>query len=154
MTEHPEPERDTAPLDRQRLRVWLRLLRLTRAVSNELRERLRAEFDITLPQFDVLAALYRHDRGLTMTALSGALMVSNGNVTGIVARLVAAGLVVRIPDRLDRRAARVRLTRRGRESFARMAEVHRGWVDAAFGGLDARGVEEMLRLVERAGGEA
>lgn len=154
MTERPEPEPAAPPLDIQRLRVWLRLLRLTRTVTNELRERLRAEFDATLPQFDVLAALYRHDKGLTMTALSAELMVSNGNVTGIVARLAAAGLVVRIPETLDRRAARVRLTRLGRESFARMAEVHRGWVSEALSGLDAREAEALLRLVERAGGEA
>jgi len=75
-----------------RLRVWLRLLRTTRHLENELRERLRQEFDTTLPRFDVLSALERAEAGLTMTELSRALMVSNGNVTGIIERLVGDGL--------------------------------------------------------------
>ena len=41
------------PASKQRLRLWLRLLRATRAIEAELRERLRVQFAITLPQFDV-----------------------------------------------------------------------------------------------------
>ena len=66
-----------------RLRLWLRMLKSTRRVEAALRERLRREFDSTLPRFDVMAALARYDRGLKMSTLSGVLRVSNGNVTGI-----------------------------------------------------------------------
>ena len=83
------------PVSRQKLRLWLRLLKTSRAVEAELRERLRLTFGTTLPKFDVMAALERQPAGLTMTELSRFLMVSNGNVTGIVDRLVAEGLVVR-----------------------------------------------------------
>ena len=51
---------------------------------------------MTLPKFDVMAALARKGAGMTMTELSRFLMVSNGNVTGIVDRLVAEGMVVRL----------------------------------------------------------
>jgi len=112
-----------------RLRVWLRLLRATRYLENELRERLRQEFDTTLPRFDVLSALERADAGLTMTELSRALMVSNGNVTGIIERLVGDGLVAREVLADDRRATRVRLTRRGGAVFGEMAAAHEAWVD-------------------------
>jgi hypothetical protein len=44
---------------RQRLRVWLKLLKTQRQIEAVLRERLRVEFNTTLPRFDVLAALYR-----------------------------------------------------------------------------------------------
>ena len=55
---------------KQRLRLWLRLLRASRAIEAALRERLEREFDTTLPQFDVLAALSRQHAGMTMTELS------------------------------------------------------------------------------------
>ena len=72
-----------------------------------------------------------------MSELSGALRVSNGNVTGIVDRLVNDGLIVRAPVPGDRRAMVVRLTQKGREVFAGMAEAHEGWIDELLGGADA-----------------
>jgi DNA-binding MarR family transcriptional regulator len=114
---------------KQRLRLWLRLLRAARAIEGSLRERLRLAFQLTLPQFDVLAALARSDAGMTMTELSRLLMVSNGNVTGIVERLVGDGLVARETASGDRRVVHVRLTRRGRAAFQRVAAAHEAWVD-------------------------
>jgi len=60
------------------------------------------EFDTTLPRFDVMAALYARKR-VEHDELSGVLRVSNGNVTGIVDRLVGDGLIVRVPVEGDRR---------------------------------------------------
>jgi DNA-binding MarR family transcriptional regulator len=114
---------------KQRLRLWLRLLAVTRKIEAELRDRLRTEFDSTLPRFDVLAALSRHEQGLRMSALSGVLRVSNGNVTGIVDRLADDGLVVRVPVAGDRRAMLVRVTAKGAEVFARQAAEHEMWID-------------------------
>ena len=51
-----------------------------------MRERMRTVFDTTLPRFDVLAMLHKSGEGLTMSALSKALMVSNGKVTGLLDR--------------------------------------------------------------------
>ena len=125
------------PASKERLRLWLRLLAAQRVIENEVRERLRVEHDTTLPRFDVMAALYRSEEGLKMSELSGELRVSNGNVTGIVDRLVNDGLIVRAPVPDDRRAMQVRLTDEGRETFANMAEAHEGWIDDLLGGADA-----------------
>jgi DNA-binding MarR family transcriptional regulator len=111
-----------------RLRLWLRILKVQRILERELRERLRVEFDTTLPRFDVLAALHRAGAGLTMGELSGVLRVSNGNVTGIVDRLVGDGLVARVPVEGDRRAMVVRLTAKGAAHFAGLASAHETWV--------------------------
>ena len=116
------------PLSKDRLRVWIRLLRATRFLEAELRERLRVTFDMTLPRFDVLAALYRRREGMIMSELSSMLMVSNGNVTGIVDRLVSDGLVNRAKRRGDRRTSYVSLTRKGNDYFSNMARVHEQWV--------------------------
>ncbi|MDD9707646.1 MAG: MarR family transcriptional regulator [Paracoccaceae bacterium] len=122
---------------KQRLRLWLRLLAVTRKIEAELRERMRTEFDSTLPRFDVMAALSRNEQGLRMSALSGVLRVSNGNVTGIVDRLAEDGLVMRVPVAGDRRATLVRLTAKGAEVFARQAAEHEGWIDAMLAELSA-----------------
>ena len=133
---------------KDRLRLWIRLLRASRSIEAELRERLKTEFGSTLPRFDVLAALYREPDGMAMSGLSRFLLVSNGNVTGIVERLVADGLVARSKRDGDRRASIVRLTELGTETFARMAAAHEGWVDTLLGGVgreEARHLAVMLK---------
>jgi len=114
---------------KERLRLWLRLLKASRSIESTLRENLREEFKTTLPRFDVMAALSRYEDGLKMSALSGVLRVSNGNVTGIVDRLAEDGLLLREAVPGDRRASMVRLTKRGHEEFAKQAEAHEAWVD-------------------------
>lgn len=134
----------TAPA-KGRLRLWLRMLQATRRIEAELRERLSREFATTLPRFDVMAALYKWPDGLKMSGLSKKLMVSNGNLTGLVDRLASDGLVERLAVEGDRRAALVRLTGKGRRDFERMALVHEQWVDGLLGEL---GNEEVVRTTE------
>ena len=119
-------------IEKRRLRMWIRMLRTTRAVEVQLREFLRDKYDTTLPRFDVMAALYRAEDGLKMSALSKQLLVSNGNVTGIVDRLVADRSVLRVPVENDRRAMVVCLSPQGRELFARMANDHEALVNEMF----------------------
>ncbi|MEQ6250251.1 MarR family transcriptional regulator [Sulfitobacter sp. HNIBRBA3233] len=124
------------PASKDRLRLWLRLLKTTRHIEAELRDRLRTEFGTTLPRFDVMAALSRHADGMKMSKLSGVLRVSNGNVTGIVDRLVDDGFVVRVAVPGDRRASLVRLTPKGQGEFARQATAHEAWLDAMLDTID------------------
>jgi len=138
---------------KDRLRLWLRLLRLTRHVDAHLREKLRVEFKTTLPRFDVMAALSRHPEGLKMSQLSGVLRVSNGNVTGIADRLAEEGLVERVPVPGDRRAMILRLTPAGDAEFARQAQAHEGWINEMMSGItaeDARAMAERLIKVAQA----
>ena len=138
-----------SPLSKERLRVWLKMLKATRAVEAELRERMRVTFGTTLPRFDVMAALARAPDGLRMSELSRALKVSNGNVTGIVERLVEDGWVRREAVRGDRRASRVRLTDEGRRRFDEMALIHEAWVDELLSPLGAAGLETILTRLGR-----
>ncbi len=132
-----------------KLRLWLRLLKVTRSVENDIREKLRVEFDSTLPRFDVLAALYQFPKGLRMSELSGLLKVSNGNVTGIVDRLVKDGLIIRTPVPGDRRALRVRLTKRGEEEFALQAAAHEQWIDDLLSDVSMKEAENMISSFDR-----
>ena len=122
--------------DQLELRLWLRLLTCTNLIESEVRRRLREEFGITLARFDLLAQLARAPEGLTMGQLSRRLMVSNGNVTGLISRLVGEGLVERRAAPHDRRAQIVRLTGRGQDVFREMVPVHVDWIRSLLGHLD------------------
>jgi DNA-binding MarR family transcriptional regulator len=75
-------------------------------------------------------------------------MVTNGNVTGLVERLVAEGLVTRTPDPTDRRTQIVALTPAGRHGFKTMAATHERWIAELFGGLDPAEATELMRLLK------
>lgn len=143
-----EDEVQTHDESKTRLRLWLRMLQVTRGVEAQLRENFREQFASTLPRFDVMAALQRYPTGLKMSELSGVLKVSNGNVTGIVDRLVSDGLIIRSPVPGDRRALLVRLTRRGEEEFAMQAVSHQKWIDELLSVIDLDEAGKVLSSME------
>jgi DNA-binding MarR family transcriptional regulator len=105
------------------LSLWLRLLKLHNLVQERVRRGLAGW--CTLPQFDVLAQLARVPEGLTFRELSRRLLVSAGNLTGIVDRLESEGLVHREVVAHDRRSYRVRLTSAGRRRIGALIPRHR-----------------------------
>nr|WP_314863541.1 MarR family transcriptional regulator [uncultured Undibacterium sp.] len=129
------------------LKLWLRMLSTTVMIENEIRNRLRAEFDITLPRFDLMAQLERHPDGLRMGELSKRMMVTGGNITGITDQLEQEDLVMRVTDKQDRRAYSVKLTPAGRKAFKTMASVHEAWVAELFSGVDAEQKTQMISLL-------
>ena len=110
------------------LRLWLRMLTCVNGISGEIRRNLRRDFKVTLPQFDMLAQLQREPDGLRLGELSRRMMVTNGNLTGLVDNLVAAGFVVREAVPGDRRVQLIRMTKAGATLFAHMAATHERWL--------------------------
>lgn len=135
-SEHPEA-----------LRLWLRLLTCTQLIEKQVRSHLRAQFDTTLPRFDLMAQLERAEGGMKMKELSRRMMVTSGNITGITDQLVAEGLVERMDVEGDRRAYLVRLTPEGREQFNTMARQHEQWIVEAFASLGERDISTLYRLL-------
>jgi DNA-binding MarR family transcriptional regulator len=129
------------------LRLWLRMLSCTTMIETEIRSRLRTEFGITLPRFDLMAQLDRHPEGLRMGELSQRMMVTSGNVTGIVNLLEQEGLVAREPVPGDGRAYSIRLTPAGRRAFKRMAARHEGWITELMGGLTEQERATLMTLL-------
>lgn len=138
-------------LSKRRLKLWIRMLGITRAAENRLRDYLRLEHKTTLPRFDVMAALWRRREGVTMSELSRMLLVSNGNATAVVDRLETDGMVKRESEDGDRRRVRVRLTPHGLTAFEAMAEGHEAEVDAIFGELSETDLDTMREILARAG---
>jgi len=132
---------------KDKLRLWLYLLKTSREVENGLRERLRTEHETTLPRFDVMAMLHRTPNGLRMSELSEQLMVSNGNVTGIVGRLAEDGMITRVSEMGDRRARHVKLTDKGCRWFEDLAADHEHWIDGHFRGLDRDEIDATIETL-------
>ncbi len=135
--------------DHQDLRLWLRLLACTNRVEHHVRDRLRREFETTLPRFDLMAQLERHPDGLRMSELSRRLMVSGGNITGITDQLERERLVVRIFDPSDRRVVAVKLTAAGLARFRDMAACHEQWIIELLAGLDQTDKAGMFEVLQK-----
>ena len=143
VTERPHDHKDE-------LRLWLRLFTTKTVIESEIRRRLRYRFDTTLPRFDLMAQLDKSPSGMTLGELSQRLMVSNGNITGLVDRLVVQGLVDRRAAPNDRRSQLVTLTAEGRRTFRAMAGAHEDWVAEIFADLSATELETLMRLLAKA----
>ena len=132
---------------RDELRLWLRLFACKELIESEVRRRLRESFSLTLPRFDLMAQLDRAPKGMTLGELSQRMMVSNGNVTGLVDRLVEQGLITRQPSAKDRRAQIVSLTAQGRRFFRAMARTNGDWVGEFFADLSVNDIEMLMKLL-------
>lgn len=130
---------------RLELRLWLRLLSCNNIISAHIRKRLREEFNFTLPRFDVLAQLQRCPQGLRLGELSQRMMVTGGNLTGIVEALAADGYIRREQLPSDRRSVMVRLSKSGERQFAKMAKAHEKWLKELFSAMTSEEIGNMTR---------
>ena len=139
----------SAPASRSKesIRTWLRLLSCETVIEQRLRSQFRNHFSVTLPQFDVLSELERADDPLTMSQLSKELMVSNGNVTGVVDRLEKIGLVKRVRAKHDRRIQYIQLTAKGRKEFDNMAGRHERWLAKLLSNLTLADMSKLQELL-------
>jgi DNA-binding MarR family transcriptional regulator len=127
------------PRTRESVRTHLRIATCYNLLMREARQRVAVRWNLTLPQFEVLAELARADAGgFTFVELSRLLLVTSGNLTGIVDRLEEQRLVERTPDGTDRRVIRVALTDKGRRATGLMLPAH------------AADIEETLSFMPRA----
>ena len=141
---------DTA---RESLLAWLDLLRASNVIKKDVDARFREEFDQSISRFDALAALERADReGLRAGALSRQLVVSEGNITQLMSKLLRDGLVQRRDDDRDGRVVIYSLSDEGRRLFNRMARAHRQWIRgifAEFSEAELTALRELLHHLPR-----
>jgi DNA-binding MarR family transcriptional regulator len=124
--------------------LWVRLLECHNLMLADIRRRIGDTS--TLPRFDLLANLLRED-GQTLAGLSRRMLVTAGNLTGLVDRAERDGVVVRRPDPADRRLSRVYLTEKGRELIIELLPAHSELISILLSGLDAADRRELRRLL-------
>jgi len=130
-----------------KLHTWLELAKTFQRISRGVVTVLN-DHDITLPQFDVLATL-RFNDGATQQELAERLLVTKGNVCGLIDRLEALGWVERRPDREDARANRLHVTSAGRAKLAKVLPAHDRQVLKALQALTAEDVKSLRRLLNK-----
>jgi DNA-binding MarR family transcriptional regulator len=132
--------------DELRLRTWVQLARTFYRISRLIVSAL-AEHRITLPQFDVLATL-RFSEGVTQQELAHRLLVTKGNVCGVLDRLEALKWVERRQDPKDARANRLYLTTAGRKKIDSVLPEHDALVIQTFRTLSSSDVKTLRRLLQ------
>lgn len=129
------------------LQTWLQLGRVFQKLERRL-ERLLDAAGLTLPQFDVLANLGMSE-GITQQELAQRLLVTKGNVCGVLDRMESAGLVERRPDPRDRRANRLYLTPKGRKALHEAFPVHLGLIQQCMKPLSPGEMKTLSSLLAR-----
>lgn len=123
--------------ERRVLRLWLRLVRTSKRVESDVSAQMHRTFGVRFVRFDVLSQLYRApDNALSIGDLGASLLTPSGNISALLDRMEADGLVQRIADPHDRRRFLIRLTEKGLADFADMAKANAHWVAGAFAAID------------------
>ncbi|WP_186386028.1 MULTISPECIES: MarR family winged helix-turn-helix transcriptional regulator [unclassified Stappia] len=113
-------------LDRSRVetRIWLSVLSLESEIFSKLNGALSAQFGISVAKFEFLAQIERYPAGISLGQISANLKVTSGNVSGLVRRLLADGLITKTMSQEDRRSFIVHFTPKGKELFDRANALH------------------------------
>jgi DNA-binding MarR family transcriptional regulator len=128
------------------VRAWVRILAVQKGALAAIRDDL--ERDMTMPRFDLLANLCKTD-GQTLASLSRSLLVTAGNLTGLVDRAARDGMVERRADPGDRRAWRVHVTPSGKRAFREAERRHAARVRKLFAGLSAAETSALIHLLDK-----
>ncbi|HEV2602469.1 MAG TPA: MarR family transcriptional regulator [Microvirga sp.] len=138
----PRPVPEAAP---DPLRVWFRFVRLHRRAAGAIAGELKA-IGLSIPQFDLLSTLTENE-GLSQQELAQRLYVTKGNVSGLLDRMVEAGLVERRPIPGDRRSNALHLTDLGRKLAHEGIAAQQAYVNRTLGTLPSDDLAELERLV-------
>jgi len=126
-------------------RVWFRFMRLHQRMLMQMTVRIRA-LGLSIPQFDLLSTLTERE-GISQNELAERLYVTKGNVSGLVDRLVQAGLVERRAIAGDRRSYAMHLTDEGRRLAEAGIRTQRDFVAQTLGRMPEQDLAELDRLV-------
>src|SRR3954452_10135504 len=99
------------------LKTWVQFARTFTRMARRLDQALETH-GLSVPQVDILATL-GFQEGITQQELAQRLLVTKGNICGIIDRIETNGWVERRPDPEDRRANRLFLTEVGRRLLDR-----------------------------------
>jgi DNA-binding MarR family transcriptional regulator len=138
----------TLPSPGPRYRALLQLLRTAETLWNASRV-FFARWDLSPSQFNVLNLLYDLADGCTQIELSRSLIMHRSNVTGLVDRLEARGLVQRRNSARDRRAYRVVLTHPGRKLVRHILPRYYASAERVWGELSAVRAKQLIAELTR-----
>lgn len=138
------------PREAHHREAWLELVRCFSSIERVLMRHFAQEFDSSLPRYDVLTALALAPGSLTMGELASMLMVTKGNITGVVRRLCEDGLVRKVTSRSDRRIQSVNILARGRRLWNRMHDDYDSIISEILSGQSSKDIKTLTRALRKA----
>lgn len=131
------------------LSVWIVINRAFAALTRRVEDDVRSHgFSIT--EFAVLENLY-HKGPQQMAKIGEAILVTTGNVTYVVDKLVARGLVRRRPCDEDRRVIYAELTEEGQAVMARIFPQHAETIRQLMSVLDPSALQQLRDYMKTLG---
>ena len=139
---------ESLPDNAHHRRAWLGLLRCFSSIDRLLMRRFSEKFNSSLPRYDVLTALALSPDGMTMGELASSLMVTKGNITGVVKRLKQDGLVRKVTSRSDRRIQSVTLSAEGRALWDAMHADYDETISEILSGQSGEELDALTDMLE------
>jgi DNA-binding MarR family transcriptional regulator len=136
------------PRQKLDLQLWVRLLACTHSVQQRVRANIKDSFGLNQTQFNLISQLDRAPGGIRMGEIARRTVVTGSNVTAVVDDLERRGLVARQAAEGDRRAIVIKLTAKGRRTFALMAPVHAQWIQEMFAEVPEADKRALVRQLD------
>ena len=129
-------------------RTWLSLVRCFSSIERVLMQHFAEEYNSSLPRYDVLTALALSPSGLTMGELASMLVVTKGNITGVVRRLKSDGLVRKVTSKKDRRIQSVTISAKGKRLWSKMHEDYDRIISEILSGQSNKDLQTLTGFLE------
>jgi len=106
-------------------------------------------YNSSLPRYDVLTALALNRDGLTMGDLAAMLMVTKGNITGVVRRLAQEKLVLKKTSKSDRRVQSVKISAKGVRLWDKMHADYDRMISVLLSGQSETQIQALVKTLEK-----
>ena len=134
----------------QKMALMHRMIFNSSRVTHEINRRMKQELNLSLAKFEALIAIENApDDVITMSNLSKELSVSNANITGMINRLLADGLVLKKALPTDRRIYCVTISDKGRTMLENAMEMHTIWVKELMESVNSEDVNFMNKIMDK-----
>ncbi len=129
--------------------TWLEMIRCFSSIERVILRRFAQEYNSSLTRYDVLTALALNRKGLTMGELASLLMVTQGNITGIISRLEQDKLVLKKASKIDRRIQSVKLSARGLRLWNKMHEDYDEVISTLLSGHSDAEIQSLVKSLKK-----
>ncbi len=127
--------------------AWMTMMRVHQQIQQRVID-LMALHGLTLAQFDVLLRLH-YEEGITQQQLADRMLVTKGNMTGLIDRMERQGWVERRADEQDRRSHLLYLTESGRSKIIEILPQHKNQIWDLMNLLSPGQQKNLLELLQQ-----
>jgi DNA-binding MarR family transcriptional regulator len=127
--------------------IWVRVATTFNLMYQEIKRVLSKEH-LTIPQLEIIGCL-APPKGLSLNELAKRLLMTGGNVTGLIDRLERDGYVYRERDERDRRVINAKLTPKGKEIWQMIMPRYQECISHLIRSLTLEEKKDLNRLLKK-----